>query len=1616
MKRRLLISLMSLVFVLGAFGLAACGNNEPNAPSGDDPPDVPPAKTYTVVFDANGGVFEKGEIDIGDGETIDDGAEISSDGKTATYTVSTEILSEPLRMPELDRSAFCGWAKDKDGEALWDFEHEEALTESVTTLYAVWAVSFDFARSEDGSYYIVRGIGGLSGDVEIPETHNRKPVKEIARDAFKNCRTLTGIVIPDSVTAIGTSAFKSATKLESVTIGEGVTEIGDSVFAGCNALAVLGLPKSLKEISYSAFSDEGNKSIVEVRYAGTAGEWCGIGMDCSIETSPANPLANGKAELFINGRAANNITVDAEKINPYAFYRCNTIESVTVGSGVKTIGEKAFYRSSLKTLDFEHDSALASIGADAFESAKIKTLTLPSSVGAIGARAFKSCTQLTALKLGGAKTLGEEAFSDCRIESINLGTVEYIGKSAFLTEDGTVSSITIPDSVWYIGSGCFGGWTALNGVTFESNSSSASWNVWLPRANPGDEPETVASAALSTPSAAADKLKGSGQWMRIAGTLTISGDTVTGVTNKNGKGMLAVPKSHGGMNVTKIAANAFSNFKGLRYLSIEANVTEIGDGFINGCDNLGTVSVAGNNAAYASTGAILYKKQGSILWINRSVKSTRFLTIPNGVKIIPNGMFTDMDIYDLKIPATVTEVADGAFSGCAIEQAEIPACAAKQVANDKLKSVDIISGKEIPADAFKGCKSLRYAWMPDGLTAIGAGAFSGCVGLESFEVPPRVTSIGAGAFDGCAIVLETAAKQSECSWSYDGLPVVYDSRNNKVASDGFIYTTVDGMRYMLKDGEATVAKQRPDLSKVKIPESITFGKDADGKDAVYEVSGIADGAFDGCAVEAITVASGNKHISVYKGILYNAEKTRILLIPSGVKGNVQLADTLEVIPENAFAGFANITKITIPGSVKSIGENAFDGCESLSTVNYTGDIASWCGIAGLENLTASEISLLVNGQKLSGELVVPDGVTAIPARAFNNCGPFTSVTLPKSIASIGSEAFKGCSIDRISYNGDVAGWCGISGHGNIMSIGRSLYINGQELSGELVVPDGVTGIGDSAFLDCDITSVTIGKDVTSIGSRAFYNCNSLESFTVAQSNAVYASRDGILYDKAETYVVALPKAPKGDVTIPDGVTEIAFVDRESLTGVTIPKSVERLAFSGNMPALAKISVAADNAVYASQDNVLYDKAKTKILWVAKALNGSVNIPNGVTAIQEAAFENCKGLTSVTISSGVASIGSRAFYRCDSLAVVTIPNGVKSNGSLAFGYCASLVNATVSDGIESMVSDAFHGCEKLRYNENGDAYYLGNDTNKYVVLTEVKDESATSCTVHAKTKVIAYNAFKDCDELARVNFDGSVTECCGIATVENLMRKGKADKKLYIGGKMLSGALVVPNDVTAIPSYAFNGCDAITSVTVPSSVTEIGCGAFGGCNAITTMTLPFVGGNARGQIVNGSMISGCANIGYIFGDSRSGNNGKVVPESLKTVTVTGGTSVGYQAFAYCSNIESVTLPDGVTSIGEAAFNYCRSLKSVRIGDGVEKIGRNAFGGCGALTTIRIGSGLKEIEYDAFGDCSSLETIIFDGTKQEWKEIKKAVIGIDDGAGDYVVQCSDGKLNRRGSELD
>ena len=372
---------------------------------------------------------------------------------------------------------------------------------------------------------------------------------------------------------------------------------------------------------------------------------------------------------------------------------------------------------------------------------------------------------------------------------------------------------------------------------------------------------------------------------------------------------------------------------------------------------------------------------------------------------------------------------------------------------------------------------------------------------------------------------------------------------------------------------------------------------------------------------------------------------------------------------------------------------------------------------------------------------------------------------------------------------------------------------------------------------------------------------------------------------------------------------------------------------------------AENAVYTAKwkikeelSNFIFTSTETTctISGIQDKSITEIVVPDYVTSISLGAFSDCSSLTSITLpfigneKGGIENthfgyIFGASSYKNNSDAVpellkTVIITNVESIGDYAFYDCSSLVSITVPDSVTSIGERAFYGCSSL-----------------------------ASITIPENVTSIGDYAFYNCRSLTSITIPDSVTSIGDYA---------------FSGCSSLT-SITIPDSVTSIGDYAFGNCRSLTSIIIPDGVTSIGSSAFENCSSLTSITLPFIG-NEKDGTEN-------THFGYIFGAGSYQDSSKYVPESLKTVIITNGESIGESAFYNCSSLTSITIPDSVTSIGEYAFGNCSSLTSIAIPDGVTSIEYSAFGNCSSLTSITIPDGVTSIGGWAFYNCSSLTNI-------------------------------------------
>ena len=361
---------------------------------------------------------------------------------------------------------------------------------------------------------------------------------------------------------------------------------------------------------------------------------------------------------------------------------------------------------------------------------------------------------------------------------------------------------------------------------------------------------------------------------------------------------------------------------------------------------------------------------------------------------------------------------------------------------------------------------------------------------------------------------------------------------------------------------------------------------------------------------------------------------------------------------------------------------------------------------------------------------------------------------------------------------------------------KHLYLNGKEVT-NLVIPNCVTTIGDSAFRNCSgLISITIPNSVTSIGKEAFVGCENLLKANF-QGTTPPSMGEAVFRKVSGDFKIYLPKGTLDAYESGDWSMDYKFL----IVGFRMSKIPANQIITYTTTDGCKISANDDNCAHILSSSNLY-------LHTYENGVGKLIFEDSVTEIVKQAVYGCENLKSITIPNSVTEIGYRAFENCRSLTSVTIPNSVTKIGYEAFKDCGSLVNITLGSGVTSIGDWAFSGCRHLKEIHFPDlaawcrVYWDGKN--------EWEDR---------ETKVFVGG--KDIEQIREITIPSGIEHIPDytFAYFRNL------------------SSITIPNSVTSIGDGAFHYCSSLTSITIPNSVTSIGNGAFYYCSSLTSITLP-----------------------------------------------------------------------------------------------------------------------------------------------------------------------------------
>ena len=1061
----------------------------------------------------------------------------------------------------------------------------------------------------------------------------------------------------------------------------------------------------------------------------------------------------------------------------------------------------------------------------------------------------------------------------------------------------------------------------------------------------------------------------------------------------------------GNFPVTRIEEFAFQNKTKLKYVSIPDSIEYIGTEAFSGCENL-EFEIYGN-ARYLGNAGNPY------LYLHSAVSTDiESVEIHENTKFIGSYAFLNCTkLTEIAVPATVVQVGFKAFRHTdALQKITLPfvgeMASGTQNAHlgyvfgaqtyggnisyvpESLREVVILGGERLAKNSFYGVDmitsltlpfvgatregtagtNISYiygyddytgnAYLPSSLVnitvlggEIGSGAFRGCTGIESVTLPEDLKAIKDNTFYGCSKLKSIVIPDSVESI---GASAFYGCKNLTNATIGSGVTNI---------GESAFSGCSS-LASMNIPTGVTS---------------IGSAAFSGCSsLTSINIPDGVT--SIASSTFYNCSSLTSLTIPNSVTSigysafyicsdltSINIPDGITKIDSYVFSGCSSLKSINIPDSVTSIGSYAFTACRSLTSIKIPDSVTS------IGDYAFNECIGLIS-------VTIPDGVKSIGTSVFQLCSGLTSVTVGKGVTSISSFAFHQCSsLTSVNISEGVK------------SIANAAFRDCSNLT-SVNIPDSVTSIGAGAFLRCsNLTNIYIPDSVTSIGDSAFYNCISLTIYCEAASQP---SGWSSAWNDSNCPVVWGRTG--------DGAQMANAASYES-EKISVVSEIEDEITSYNNVELLSASVAGtENEGSTNSDVKLLSSSTSETASVGLAYTLSSDGKSYTVKIG-----TCTD-TDIVIPSTynglpVTGIGDYAFYQKTFITSINIPDSVTSIGQVAFAGCSSLTSINIPDSITSISVGAsgwnvFSGCSNLKYNEYDNAYYLGNETNPYVILVNVESTSITSCEINPNTKFLYHYVFSGCSSLTSINIPDSVVSigyyafqnCTGLLN----MTLGSGVNIIGIGafyGCTGLTSVVMGNGVTSIESYAFYGCTGLTNIKVSNAVKNLGTRVFYGCSKLV-----------YNEYDNAYYLGNDKTPCVILIKAKS--------TSITSCDINTTTKCIYdEAFRVCS-LTSITLPVGVTCIGKDAFYGCVSLKSVyitdltawcninfynnysnplcfaknlylnnelltdlAIPDGSTIINQNAFYKCSSQTSINIPNSVTSISWYAFDECSNLTSI-------------------------------------------
>lgn len=963
--------------------------------------------------------------------------------------------------------------------------------------------------------------------------------------------------------------------------------------------------------------------------------------------------------------------------------------------------------------------------------------------------------------------------------------------------------------------------------------------------------------------------------------------------------------------------------------------------------------------------------------------------------------FANCSIKNAGIPATITKLGIGVFSGNPVEQISYRATAAAAHTADVVP----FSGLADSVDT--------TITIADSVTSVPAFMFYKAE-VEKINIGTGVASIGEAAFSGSKTA-EVAIPNGNAAYRVNADGNLYTADNLTIIA--YLGKHQDAA-YTLATGVNTIAAGafygHPYLERMTFDATvINIGKEAFFACEKLESIAVNDFMDEASFLAEVTVGenwSGNAEV-IFSGLAWDIGVTkgamtatlysdgRLAITGSGLMKNWASASAVDWYSKRN-----TITKVTFDGDIQSIGAYAFSGCESLSDCVLPDSVSS---IGQYAFFDCKGITFFR----------VPDKVTTINTYTFANCTSLYWVDCGLGVQSIEPFAFAGCPTARyIAINGSATEVKGNAFQGDknatLLIVGKQQMTDFTDYTG---INDAATGSVDTkVFRICYLKDIEQGRllkryaannTTAAIGSTGSYaNTSDLYAYSFDSNNDGKADYLHVAGASAmETTWADKTQVPWNEiretltkVCVEDDVTSVgpyAFEDCTALTFARIGKGAATFSthafyncsslkeFLCNVRSFSTGSLTADSNVFVN----------------AGASDGfSVVFEDDATRIPGYLFYNCKNLTNLTLGKGISSINSFAFAGCTGMKTLYIKStkidstdpkiftdAGKDSGGFTVELAANVtklpdnlfystdgnpyvtsVFADAGSKLESIGSSAFFDCNRL------ESAYFANCT----MLTYIHNAAFKGC-----TRLVSAD-FSNCIKLQKINSE-AFANCMNLAD------------------------FTISNDeaITNIGDKAFYNTLAIRTMTIPESVREIGADAFG--LWVPQQIIYVLGKMSVGDFSSApSSWPGNATVIYtnLSWDVSKKQDGSIIayytvpdPASINTeycIFVVGtGEMIDFQSqeginWPRSSNndvrstVTRIYVGDGITRIGNYNFAGFDKCVEVQIGHDVEEIGKYAFRDDVKVPEFDLSTAkasLQNIEDGAFENCSGTSSVNLSG---------------------------------------